>query len=173
MIKVIFGIIGLAAVALVGGVFLAGDSSDEPAPSVTTTTNSSPAPPQPESDNATANGADTKDSVEVASAGSQGIQDYSPEALKASTTKNNLLFFHAAWCTVCNSVERNIEAGAIPDDLSIFKVDYDSDLGQKLAGEYKIPIQYSMVQVDNNGQELHQWVNNFNDGIDDITGNLL
>ena len=104
--------------------------------------------------------------------GSNSILDYSPAKLAASTAKYNLIFFHASWCTVCNSVQRSIEAGSIPDDLSIFKIDYDSNEGQALANKYHLPIQYTMVQVDNQGNEISQWINNFNDGVTEILDHL-
>jgi hypothetical protein len=166
MNKVVFGIIGLVIVALAGGVFIASGSDEETA---NTGTNSS----SQMQDQAEQSSSQEESEIELQSSGANGIMEYSPEALAASETDNNLLFFHAGWCTVCNQVERNIEAGSIPDDLSIFKVDYDSAEGQSLAANYNIPIQYSMVQVDTEGNEVTQWVNNFSDGIDEISSNLL
>ncbi len=160
MNKVIFGIIAAVVVILAGGVFLS-TSSDEEADQASG------------SNVATSNSSSDQDSViELESTGSSEIMEYSPEALAASETEANLLFFHAEWCSVCKSVERNIEAGSIPDSLSIFQVDYDSDVGQQLARDYSIGPQYTMVQVNPEGEEVTQWVNNYSDGINDIVANL-
>ena len=159
MNKGIVGIIAVIVLALGAGVFLAGGSDDEESASAT------PAPTSVTN----ASG----EEIQLESSGTQQIVDYTPEALAASETDSNLLFFHAKWCTVCESVQRNINAGSIPDSVSIFRVDYDSDEGRALADQYNIPIQYSMVQVDTNGTEVTQWVNNFNDGIEDIVANLM
>lgn len=110
--------------------------------------------------------------VAIAPTGNGQVVEYSAAALAESDTDKNLLFFHAAWCTVCNSVERNLDVASIPDDLTIFKVNYDSDEGQALAEKHKIPVQFSMVQVDTAGNELTQWVSQFNDGINEITEQL-
>lgn len=113
-----------------------------------------------------------KEVIEAPSAGKLGVLEYSAAALAESDTKHNIIFFHAAWCTVCRSVQENLDSAAIPDDVSIFKVDYDSDLGKSLASQYSIPIQYTMVQVDTEGKEITQWVNNYGYGIDDIVGKI-
>lgn len=166
MNKIVFSIIGLVIVALAGGAFFAGGDEDsaESRDSMTVAVDSTPVDDT---------SGDEQSEITLQSSGANSIQPYSVSALAESETENNLLFFHAQWCTVCKSVERNIEAGSIPDDLSIFLVDFDSNEGQDLADKYRIPIQYSMVQVDNDGTEVNQWVNNFGDGIDDITSNLL
>ena len=166
MNKVVYLIIVLVISALAGGVYITKSSDEEQS-----SDNMSQSETNSLADSADA--AEGEAEINVPSTGSQPIQAYSTDALAASTTDNNLLFFHAAWCTVCNSVERNLEAGSIPDDLTIFKIDYDSDLGQDLARNYIIPIQYTMVQVDTEGNEITQWVNNFGDGVDEISGRLL
>lgn len=162
MNKLVFAIIGLVVLALAAGTLVSNTSDEDTAANANQTGTQTASP------------TDTNSASEIVvePSGAHGILDYSSAALAASTTENNLLFFHAAWCTVCNSVERNIEAGSIPDSLSIFKIDYDSDEGQDLAAKYKIPIQYTMVQVDTSGNEITQWVNNFSDGLDDISAKL-
>lgn len=154
-------LLSILVIGLVAGVIaFSGDSSDEPAPaSVRETT-------QPTETNDAENG--SADTV-----ASNSIRTYSEANLAQSEADTNLIFFHAVWCTVCNSVERSLEAGVIPDDINIYKVDFDSDKGQNLAEMYDIPIQYTMVQVNTEGEEITQWVNNFNDGIEDIKENIV
>ena len=160
--------IAIVAVLAIGVLVASGGGGDETASSTSSQTETAS---QSSESTATSQSSGQASATEVSPANM--IQEYSPTALAESTTENNLLFFHAAWCTVCNSVEKNIEASTIPSDLSIFKVDYDSSEGQALAREYNIPVQFSMVQVNPDGQEVTQWVNNFRDGVDEIVGNLL
>ncbi len=166
MNRLIYAIIGLVALGLVGGFLLANSTDDEDA-------NTAVADQASDTDSRSASQTQPEDEViEVENAGSSGLVNYSGAALAMSETEDNLLFFHASWCTVCNSVERNLEASNIPDNLTIFKIDYDSPEGQELAQQYDIPIQYTMVQVDSEGNEVTQWVNNFGDGLDEITSRL-
>ncbi len=164
MNKVTIGIISAVVVLLLGGVLLTMSSDDDEQANTT--------PSSQVQDEGSMNESTAEPAIELESSGSSVIEDYSPEALAASETEANLLFFHAAWCTVCNAVERNIEAGTIPDSLTIFKVDYESPEGQALADTYNIPIQYTMVQVDTEGREVTQWVNNFSDGVNEIVAQL-
>lgn len=170
MNKLVFAVIAVVILALAGGVYLSKDNDDSVSSTdqVADTTASTEA-------NETENKPQTEaeEEIEVPAAGSQGILEYSPEALAASETEDNIVFFHAKWCTICNSVERNIQAGNIPDTLSIFKVDYDSDEGQALAEKYEIGPQYTMVQVNADGTEITKWVNQFNYGIEDVVNNLI
>lgn len=87
-----------------------------------------------------------------AKAGSPGrYVDYSAEAL-ASTPGTRLLFFHAPWCPQCRALESDIEASTIPDDVTIFKVDYDSN--QDLREQYGVTIQTTVVEVDGQGKKV-------------------
>jgi thiol-disulfide isomerase/thioredoxin len=81
--------------------------------------------------------------------------DYSPE-LVSSTDGTKLLFFHASWCSQCNALESDIEASDIPDDVTIFKVDYDTN--QDLRQEYGVTIQTTIVEVDKDGNKLDSYV---------------
>ena len=152
MNKWILALIGLAVAGLVAGVIAFSGTEPEATP---------------------ANDSQNNQAAEVADTesmpGAVGeLTAYSPEKLAESEAEANILFFHASWCTVCNSVERAIMAGTIPEGMVIFKLDYESDEGQQLAEKYNIPIQYTMVQVDNAGNEITQWVNNYNDGPDEF-----
>ncbi len=81
--------------------------------------------------------------------------DYSPE-LVASTPGDKLLFFHADWCSQCVSLEGDIEASGVPDGVTIFKVDYDSN--QDLRQEYGVTIQTTVVKVDDNGDKIDSYI---------------
>ncbi len=82
---------------------------------------------------------------------------YAPEKLSRAESGDVVLFFHASWCPSCRSLSKNIEENmtAIPDGVSILKVDYDkeSDLKKK----YEVTNQHTLVQVDANGNLIKKW----------------
>ena len=53
--------------------------------------------------------------------------EYSPEAFEAARDKKRVYFFHAKWCPTCKAV--NIvfseKSNEIPEDVVVFKTDYD------------------------------------------------
>lgn len=90
---------------------------------------------------------------------SQQYLDYSPNAITQATQNNGraLLFFHADWCPTCRSAEKNIleNIDQLPDDLTIIKVDYDSQ--KDLKKTYDIIYQHTFVQVDKAGNQITKW----------------
>ena len=82
-----------------------------------------------------------------------------------STEWNKVLFFHAPWCGSCKTADVNITASWVPSWLTIFKVDYDSNL--ELRKKYWIVAQHSFVQVDNEWNMIKKWV--WGKTIEDIT----
>lgn len=99
------------------------------------------------------------------------IVDFSTDELAAAPDdQKNLLFFHAEWCTICKSIERNIDAGSLPDDITVFRVDYDNDI--ELLEKYDVNFQSAFVQIDKDGNEITSWQGQFGDDIDDILENV-
>jgi len=96
--------------------------------------------------------------------------DYSPE-LVASTPGEKLLFFHADWCSQCVALVEDIEASGVPDGVTIFKVDYDSN--QDLRQEYGVTIQTTMVKVDDNGEMIDSYVAYEDPTLDNVSAALL
>lgn len=96
--------------------------------------------------------------------------DYSPE-LVASTEGDKLLFFHAPWCSQCQALEDDIEAGGVPDGVTIFKVDYDSN--QDLREEYGVTIQTTVVKVDDDGDEIDSYIAYDDPTLDNVSAALL
>lgn len=80
---------------------------------------------------------------------------YSPEAL-ANAKGTKVLFFHAAWCPQCRQLEAQIKAGPLPDNVTIFKVDYDSN--QVLRQKYGVQLQTTFVKVDASGNLIQKYV---------------
>ena len=97
--------------------------------------------------------------------------DYTPEAFAASTTPNNIISFDADWCYVCDAIEENILAGEIPEDLTIFKANFDDEID--LRKKYGVTSQTTFVQVTPAGDEITKWVMyDVNAGINEIVAQL-
>ncbi|UTT63255.1 thioredoxin family protein [Microcella humidisoli] len=81
--------------------------------------------------------------------------DYYDGAI-AETPGLKVLFFHASWCPKCRALDEDIEANAIPDGMTIFKVDFDTanDLKQR----YGVTLQTTIVYVDDEGELLTKGV---------------
>lgn len=83
--------------------------------------------------------------------------DYNETAF-ASTTGERILFFHAPWCFQCREIEKDIKANLseIPADVTIFKIDYDSN--QDLRQKYGVKLQTSFVKFDHSGNVIQNFV---------------
>lgn len=75
--------------------------------------------------------------------------DFSDGAIE-TTAGPKALFFHAAWCPQCRTLDEDLRANGAPDGLTVFKVDYDAraDLRQK----YGVTLQTTVVFVDDAGE---------------------
>lgn len=74
------------------------------------------------------------------------------EGIIAETPGVKVLFFHAPWCPQCRAVEASIQAGDIPDGVTIIKADYDTEIG--LRQQYGVTLQTTVVYVDDDGELL-------------------
>lgn len=77
-------------------------------------------------------------------------------AAVASDQGTKLLFFHASWCPQCRSLDSSIENSALPDNLTIYKVDYDAN--QSLRQKYGVTLQTTIVKIDNDGNKVASYV---------------
>lgn len=75
----------------------------------------------------------------------------------ASLSGNIVLDFSAPWCPSCRNFEKNVKAklDAIPSDLTIVKVDYDSNA--EMRAKYGVRVQHTFVQIDNQGNKIALW----------------
>ncbi|MBI3963513.1 MAG: thioredoxin family protein [Candidatus Kerfeldbacteria bacterium] len=84
---------------------------------------------------------------------------YSPTALAEAQARGRaVLFFHAAWCPICQALDRELQAGGIerlPEDVTLLKTDFDRET--VLKDQYGVTYQYTFVQVDATGAEQAQW----------------
>ncbi len=74
----------------------------------------------------------------------------------SQTSGSKIIFFHASWCPTCTALDKNIKAGSVPEDLTIFKANYDTET--ELRKKYGVTIQHTLVQIDDQGNELNQWL---------------
>jgi len=81
--------------------------------------------------------------------------DYSKQAV-LTTKGTKLLFFYAPWCPQCRAIEASIKKSGIPNDVTVFKVDYDSN--QELRQQYGVVIQTTFVKIDGQGNKIASFV---------------
>ncbi len=83
--------------------------------------------------------------------------DYDKEAFNNAAGKKRVYFFHAKWCPTCKAANeefiQNIDK--IPEDVMLFKTDYDTE--KELKTQYGITYQHTFVLVDNEGKEIRKW----------------
>jgi thioredoxin 1 len=84
------------------------------------------------------------------------LADYTKSKASFSDDKK-VLFFHASWCPVCQSIDKEItsNSSSIPPKTVIVKADYDSETALKKT--FGITQQYTFVQFDNNGNQVKKW----------------
>ncbi len=84
----------------------------------------------------------------VATPSETGVYTPYTESAFAAATGKKVLYFHAPWCGQCRSIEAGIVPGAIPNNVTIFKVDYDSR--QDLRKAYGVTMRTTFVVLDDN-----------------------
>lgn len=84
--------------------------------------------------------------------------------------KRRVLFFHAKWCPTCKIADKEFVENSqkIPDDVVLFKTDYDTE--KVLIAQYGITYQHTFVYVDSEGNELKKWNGG---GIAELLSNIL
>ena len=82
---------------------------------------------------------------------------YDASKLALAETGDVVLFFHATWCPGCRALDSDITAqrAAIPGDLTILKLDYDTET--ELKKKYGVTTQQTLVQVDAHGNLIKKW----------------
>ena len=86
-----------------------------------------------------------------------GYVEYNAKAFDSSVKMKRVLFFAASWCPSCRSADKDINGNlkAIPDNLVIFKTDFDTQTALKT--QYGITHQHTFVYVDSKGAALKKW----------------
>ncbi|MGB4762401.1 MAG: thioredoxin family protein [Candidatus Saccharimonas sp.] len=94
--------------------------------------------------------------TDVDSVANQGSYVPYDEAKLAVTEGDILLFFHASWCPQCRAIEKSIYNEGIPNNVTIYKIDYDTN--QALRQRYGVTLQTTFVKVDAKGNKLASFV---------------
>ncbi len=98
--------------------------------------------------------------------------DYSEQNFAASQKFGRTLLFFAAtkWCSNCAALDAEIKKrnSELPKDITVLKVDYDSDRETKV--KYAVTQQTTMVLLYKNGKEEKRWIGtgSFSDLIQNI-----
>ena len=90
---------------------------------------------------------------------STNYYEYSEENLKIAKDKGNIvLFFATNWCSTCTELDNELmnESEKLNDGITVLKIDFDKDTEFKK--KYKVLAQHTLVQVDNDGNEITKWV---------------
>ena len=74
----------------------------------------------------------------------------------ANTEGQRWLFFHAGWCPQCRALEEDINKNGVPDGITIFKVNYDTET--ELKKKYGVTLQTTVVEVDASGNKTQSFV---------------
>lgn len=87
----------------------------------------------------------------------EGYVAYTLKAFNAARDKKRVLFFAASWCPSCQGADKDLKSKAqtIPENVVVFKVDYDKE--KALKTKYNITYQHTFVQVDASGKALKTW----------------
>lgn len=88
-----------------------------------------------------------------------------------ATPGTKLLFFHAPWCPQCRAIEASINNSTIPPDVTIFKVDYDTN--QSLRQKYGVTLQTTFIRVDDQGNLVGKFVAYDEPTFESVKRNLL
>lgn len=94
---------------------------------------------------------------------------YSIEKYNKNSSMRRILFFHAKWCPTCKVANQEFteQSEGIPEDVVIFKVDYDTEADLKK--KYAITYQHTFVLVDEKGNEVKKWNGG---GVEELINNL-
>lgn len=90
------------------------------------------------------------------SQGKTGLYTEYDASKLAKTEGSILLFFHASWCPKCRAIEQSIYDQGIPENVTVYKVDYDTN--QALRQRYGVTVQTTFVRVDQEGNKLASYV---------------
>lgn len=82
---------------------------------------------------------------------------YSDAAFASANDRKRVLFFHAPWCPTCRPADAEFQkrSAEIPEDVILFKTDYDTST--ELKRKYNVTYQHTYVQVDADGNEVTTW----------------
>jgi len=142
--KALIPTILIAIILIVGGFVLVNNDSD----TSKTNTNS-------ESESVAIVESDNSNSSEMENKRLGSFVDFSEEQLVATADTQQVVFFHAEWCSTCRFYEKQIETSGVPEGVTILKADYDED--KELKERYGVTVQSTCVLLDDNGEVERTW----------------
>lgn len=161
----------IVTVVGVGGYFALSGNTTQMSPSDQAMVKDDEAAPGTAMDKDDTGSMDTSDAMMDKGSDSAGkYTAYSQDMFDDYSGKSRVLFFHADWCPTCRALDKDIskDAGKLPQDLVLFKTDYDSE--KELKKKYAVTYQHTFVQVDAQGNELTKWNGG---GVDELVENVL
>lgn len=81
---------------------------------------------------------------------------YSETAFVKVPAERRLIFFHAPWCPQCREIDEDLNTQPLPDGVTIFKADYDTN--QELRKKYGVTLQTTFVEVNIDGDKVSSYV---------------
>lgn len=98
-------------------------------------------------------------------------REYTESAVQGDTAAKRILFFHAPWCPQCRALDEDIKSAAIPNDVTIYKVDYDTN--QELRKKYSVTLQTTFVSIDKSGDQVDKYVAYQSPTFESVINNML
>lgn len=80
---------------------------------------------------------------------------YSADAVPAQNGRT-FVFFYAPWCGQCRDIDAGILAQGVPDGVTIFKADFDTE--QALEQHYGVTMRTTFLELDKKGHVLKRFV---------------
>lgn len=139
--KLLFTLVGIVIVITAAIIYVSMTPNNTAAPSQSKTSTQTQASNEP-------GPAATSDTPQL----QPGTYTAYSEQTVTSTPGTKLLFFHAPWCPQCRQIEASIEQDGVPNGVTVFKVDYDSN--QSLRQKYGVTIQTTFVKVNDAGEKI-------------------
>lgn len=98
------------------------------------------------------------DLIEVGTLSDRYVEWTDPADFARYANFERWLYFHADWCPKCVALNKDIESNAdqIPEDLVIFKVDFDRE--EELKQNYGVRFQTTVLRVDSQGDPEREFV---------------
>lgn len=139
-------IISILAVISAGALFVIAQPKDTTAPSASLPTQND----RPKQERAT-------DTPTPTTSIAKGVYaPYSETAFAAASDKRRILFFHAPWCPQCRALDNDLSSQPLPDNATIFKIDYDTN--QALRQKYGVTLQTTFVEIDEEGNKKQSYI---------------
>jgi thiol-disulfide isomerase/thioredoxin len=141
----------VAVILLAGGAFAYVNSQDKQADKSATVTSTADNPKTAETTKEP-----TADHDEADHGNYVTLAEYNADPSKHADAKK-VYFFHASWCSICQGIDKEINAdhSSVPSGVTLIKTDFDKETD--LRKKYGVTTQYTFVQVDSTGNETAQW----------------